>query len=216
LALTFTDDLRFKLVRVINVLASKNTTEVRGLMKASGLFDLRDGLLLELLNSEAHTTESLQLLQQINLEALAASSKFRESKIIESLVAWLIDTTDKDAPLRQGIVAIFQRQICKSPENAKYISRTVEDGLLVAVLTSKSPSPSMKELEDYLRDKKAEIKKNLDKLLKVANVQQSERIKQQARSAQERSGKRDKLFAALAKDKSAIQAALTDQTVLIM
>ena len=204
-----TDDLRFKIVKVINVLASKNTTEVRSLMKGSGLFELRDTLLLELLNSEVHTAESIQLLQQINLDALAGSSKFKESKTIESLVSWIVET--KDSNIRKGIIEIFQKQICKSPENLKYISKVVEDPNFVALITTKS----LDEVENFLKDNKAEVRKNLDKVMKVANAQQSERIKSQLKSGQERSTRRNKTFADISKEKSVIQNALNDYQVSV-
>eukprot|EP01022_Parablepharisma_sp_SALTPOND_P034498 TRINITY_DN91_c0_g4_i1.p1 TRINITY_DN91_c0_g4~~TRINITY_DN91_c0_g4_i1.p1 ORF type:complete len:1789 (-),score=168.64 TRINITY_DN91_c0_g4_i1:127-5493(-) len=52
--LTVTDDLKFKLVRVINVLASKNTTEVRSQMKKSGL-RLTKFLLLYFIKVNSHS-----------------------------------------------------------------------------------------------------------------------------------------------------------------
>jgi hypothetical protein len=213
LVLTVTDDLRVRLVRIINGLASKTTTDVRGLMKASGLFDLRDGLLLELLNSDVRTSESMQLLQQINLEALAGSRRFRESKTIETLLSWLLDTTEKEVGVREGIVTLFQRQICKCSDNVRYIAKVVEDPVFVSVLTGKSTATSMEELEKHLKEKRAEIKTNMEKLLKIANAQQAEHIKQQARCAQERGAKRSKVFQTLAKDKAVAQNAIADYIV---
>ncbi len=201
-----TDDIRFKAVRAINVLASKNTMEVRSLMKASGLFELRDGFLLELLGSEVHTADSTQLLQQINLEALAGSARFREARTMETLVTVIVDT--KDAEQRRGILAIFQKQVCKSPENLKYLSKMVDDPTLAILLSGKS----LEELDSYLDQNRTKAK-GLEKAVKVAGTQKADRMKQQLRSSQDRSARRNKVFADIAKDKAAVQSVLADYNV---
>lgn len=206
--LSITDDVRFKVVRVINVLASKNTMETRSLMKASGLFELRDSFLLELLNSEVHTSDSMQLLQQINMEALASGTRFRDSRTIETLLARIVET--KDAALRKGISSIFQRQICKCPENAKYLSKVIEDATLVEMLSSKS----LEELDAYLGESRPETKKALERLLRVSNTQKTERMKQQLRNAQDRSSRRNRTFSDVAKEKANTQSAIADYEVL--
>ncbi len=199
--LTFTDDLKYKIVRVINVLAAKNTAEVRTLMKNHHLFDLRDTLLLELLNSEVQTTDSMQLLQQINLEALANCEKFRDKKTIESILSWILES--KDPTLRKGFFGIFQKQICKSTENLKYLSKTLDDSGLVTTLSIKT----LEDLDQYLGKAKG---KGVEKVLKVANLKKAEKRTEQAKAANERSQKRSKTFTEIAKDKASIQELIVE------
>ena len=195
-------------------MASKNTMEVRGLMKASKLFDLRDNLLLDILNSKICSEDSMQLLQQINLDALASSPKFRDSKAIETLIASIIESNEQNVGLRKGIFDIFQKQICKCAENVKYITKNIEDPVFLSLLMGKDKESSYEKLEIHLKEKIVEIKQNLKKVLAVANEKKDNIFQLQKRAADERSNKRNKKQYEIAKERTAIQASITEYEVI--
>lgn len=196
-----TDDLKFKIVRVINVLASKNNAEIRGMMKVSKLFDFRDTLLLELLNSEIQTAESMQFLQQISLEALASSERFRSTKTIESLLDWIIQS--KTLEMRKGFLEILQKQVCKSSENLKYIGKITEDNNFADIISKKS----LLEIDQYIEKNKP---KGFEKIIKASSNKKSEKRAELTKFANDRSQRRTKTFAEINKEKSLIQEVIQE------
>jgi superfamily I DNA/RNA helicase len=197
--------MKFSLVQAINVLASKSTAEIRAQMKKSGLFNYRDGLLLELLNSEVQTTDLMQSLQQISLEAIAGSSKLRDAKTIENLLSKIIEP--EDPVLQKSFLEIFQNQLCKSSDNLKYIGKLFEDQKFVGIVTTKSLS----EIEEYLKNNQL---KDVEKIIKLAKAQNGTRRIQKAKDMNERSQKRNKVYAELTKEKTAQQTIITDYNVI--
>jgi len=196
--------MKFSLVQAINILASKNTAEIRGQMKKSGLFNYRDGLLLELLNSEVQTTDLMQSLNQISLEAIAGSSKLRDVKTIENLLAKIIES--EDPLLQKSFLEIFQNQLCKSPDNLKYIGKLFEDQKFVGIVTTKP----LNEIEEYIKSSQI---KDVEKITKLAKGQNGLRRTQQAKDMNERSQRRNKVYTELTKEKTAQQNIIADYNV---
>lgn len=196
--------MKLSLMQAINILASKSTAEVRAQMKKSGLFNYRDGLLVELLNSEVQTPDLMQSLQQISLEAIAGSSKLRDTKTIENLLWRMLEP--EDAGLQKSFLEIFQGQVCKFPENIKYIGKLFEDQSFVGIVTTKP----LGEIEDYLKNNQL---KDVEKIVKLAKGQNTTRRAQQTKDVSERSQRRNKVYAELNKDKATQQNNVAEYNV---
>lgn len=173
-------------------------------MKKSGLFNYRDGLLLELLNSEVQTMDLIQSLQQISLDAIAGNGKLRETKTIENLLSRILEP--EDPALQKNFLEIFQRQLCKFPDNLKYIGKLFEDQAFVGVVTTKP----LKEIEEYLKNNQV---KDVERIVKQAKTQNNTRRAQQTKDMSDRSQKRNKVFAELNKEKAAQQTNIAEYNV---
>ena len=200
------DDLKINLIDSINTFATKNTAEIRAQMKKSGLFNYRDSLLLELLNSEIQTADLMQSLEKMSLETVAGSPKFKDSKTIENLISCIIEC--KDDNLRMKYLDIFQKQICRIPENTKYLGKIFEDQTFVDIIIKKS----LKEIDEYLKNNKL---KDIEKIIKIVNTQNVNRRAQKTKDMNDRSQRRNKVFTELNKEKNNMQNIITEYNVTL-
>ena len=70
----------------INLLASKNSGEVRSIMKSAGYFEFRDTLLIQILKFDLSQSNLYAILKDFSFEAIANQSKFKESQTIAILL----------------------------------------------------------------------------------------------------------------------------------
>lgn len=84
-------------MQCINILASKNTGELRSQMKTLGLFELRDNLLMLILRYEIKTEKFHKILEGFSFENLANQSKFKESHSLAYLLKILTDKNNSSA-----------------------------------------------------------------------------------------------------------------------
>lgn len=84
-------------MQCINILASKNTGELRSQMKALGLFELRDNLLMLILKYEIKTEKFHKILEGFSFENLANQNKFKESHSLAYLLKILTDKSNSSA-----------------------------------------------------------------------------------------------------------------------
>ena len=82
------------MLHCINILASKNTGEIRSAMKTQNLFEFRDNLLMQLLKFNLKSTSLYNIMKDFSFEAIANQSKFREAHIISYLVRILLTNED--------------------------------------------------------------------------------------------------------------------------
>lgn len=82
------------MLHCINLLASKNTGEIRSAMKTQNLFEFRDNLLMQLLKFNLKSTNLYNIMKDFSFEAISNQSKFREAHIISYLVRIFLQNAD--------------------------------------------------------------------------------------------------------------------------
>ena len=81
----------------INVLASKNSGDIRSLMKSLNLFDLRDNLLMQIIKFDIKSDRFHKILEGFSFESLANQNKFKESHSLAYLLKMLIMQSENPA-----------------------------------------------------------------------------------------------------------------------
>lgn len=121
------------LMQCINILASKNSGEIRSQMKNLGLFSLREGLLMQILRFEIKNDRFHKILEGFSFESLANQSKFKESHSLAYLLKILIEQKNNPS-LQLYMVNILKNDLASNEENQKYIAKLVENNKIINFL----------------------------------------------------------------------------------
>jgi hypothetical protein len=87
-------DVWIYVLHCINILASKNSGDIRSTMKTEKMFEFRDSLLMDLLSYDLKSTTLFSIIKDFSFEGIANQSKFRESHAIAYLIRYLIKNPD--------------------------------------------------------------------------------------------------------------------------
>jgi len=87
-------DVFIYVLHCINILASKNSGEIRSAMKSEKMFEFRDTLLMDLLSCDLKSTILYNIIKDFSFEGLANQSKFRESHAIDYLIRYFVNNPD--------------------------------------------------------------------------------------------------------------------------
>jgi len=121
------------MMQCINILASKNSGEIRSQMKSLGLFDMRDLLLMQILRFEIKSDRFHKILEGFSFETLANQSKFKESHSLAYLLKILMEQNYNNS-LQLYIVNILKSDLATNEENQKYIAKLVENPKIISFL----------------------------------------------------------------------------------
>lgn len=121
------------LMQCINILASKNSGEIRSQMKSLGLFSLREGLLMQILRFEIKNDRFHKILEGFSFESLANQSKFKESHSLAYLLKILIEQKNNTS-LQLYMINILKNDLASNEENQKYIAKLVENNKIINFL----------------------------------------------------------------------------------
>ena len=126
--------LKLKYIKLINLFVchSSNTRQVRTIMKTSGLFELRDNMIMDILLSKTYPQEFVEVLTNYSLETVAALAKFREQHVIEHLLQYLLEIDKEET--QKSILEVLKNDICCSEENCKVILRIMDENILTRYL----------------------------------------------------------------------------------
>lgn len=117
----------------INILASKNSGEIRSAMKNNKLFEFRDHIVMEVIRFNLKSTTLHEIIKGFTFETISGSSKFRESHIISFLLKFLIENQEFQL-LQILIVKIIRDVLASNEENVKYIFKIIEHPILTSYL----------------------------------------------------------------------------------
>lgn len=121
------------MMQCINILASKNSGEIRSQMKSLGLFDMRDALLKQILRHEIKSDRFDKILEGFSFESLVNQSKFKDSHSLAYLLKILMEQYN-NISLQSYIVNILKNDLATSEENQKYIAKLVENPKIISFL----------------------------------------------------------------------------------
>ena len=82
------------IMQSINILASKNSLEIRTLMKNLNLFELRETFLTQILKFEIKSDRFHKILEGFSFENLCNQNKFKESNSLASILKLLLEQKD--------------------------------------------------------------------------------------------------------------------------
>lgn len=117
----------------INILASKNSGEIRCQMKNLGLFGLREILLMQILRFEIKNERFHKILEGFTFESLANQNKFKESHSLAYLLKILIGQ-NQNTSLQLYMINILKNDLATNEENQKYIAKLVENPKFISFL----------------------------------------------------------------------------------
>ncbi|XXQ36554.1 NTF2 domain-containing protein [Plasmodiophora brassicae] len=202
-----------RLIHLINLLASQNTSDVRTRMKQVGMFDMRDHLLLLFCQQPCSPADRFVALSQLPLDSVALDAKFRQSNGLLYLVRWFTtDDMPATSPLRNLLVEVLRRRISTHVEARRDLEKAVGDSEICQRLfeTSISDADFSAWFLDGARDaQRSAIFARVEKTLSLAEVNS----RRQADRAVEKREKRirarlDSLGKAAAVSERAVQDAL--------
>ena len=121
------------MMQCINILASKNSGEIRSQMKSLGLFDMRDILLMQILRFEIKSDRFHKILEGFSFETLSNQSKFKESHSLAYLLKILMEQS-YNISLQVYIINILRTDLATNEENQKYIAKLVENPKIISFL----------------------------------------------------------------------------------
>jgi hypothetical protein len=109
----------------INHLACHNNIEVRASMKATGLFDIRDEILLNLLQADLPDAQYDSLIRQFSFELVADQPKFRETNGLLCLLRMFFKTAHTRLQMTLGciLIGVFGAY----EENRRVINKIIDD-----------------------------------------------------------------------------------------
>jgi hypothetical protein len=125
--------LFFRVMQLINSLASVNTPAVRSLMKSCGYFEFRDNLLIYMLRAELQPEELKILFTSFSFETIASQAKFRDAGGLFYVLKILIEQAS-DHDLQLAVLGTLREDICVHEDNRKDLKKFIENKACVEYL----------------------------------------------------------------------------------
>ena len=173
-----------KILNDINLLAYQNTAEIRTKMKESGIFDIRDHLILHFLRGTFDQSITAQFISTFSFHSIANQPKFRENQGILYLIRFLVDhssSLDSQIPLLQ-IHHILKTVLSPIGENVNIIYRVLsDDDVCQRFFAPNIDGPSFLQwfFHDARSDKRIEIANRIKEIitpLEVSILQHAEKV----------------------------------------
>ncbi|ORY01541.1 hypothetical protein K493DRAFT_334919 [Basidiobolus meristosporus CBS 931.73] len=137
-------------VSTINHLACQNNPAIRTVMKSTGLFNIRDGIIINVLQAEFASGEQAEFIENFSFEMIADQPKFRESNGILFLLR-IFHRADRE--LQTLVGEILVSVIGAIEENRKVIAKILDDQevftSLFSVKVEDTSDMYFPESEDY-------------------------------------------------------------------
>ncbi|KAK9728054.1 hypothetical protein K7432_001370 [Basidiobolus ranarum] len=137
-------------VSTINHLACQNNPAIRTIMKSTGLFSIRDSIIINVLQAEFPSGEQAEFIEDFSFEMIADQPKFRESNGILFLLR-IFHRAERDLQALVGDILVSV--IGAIEENRKVIAKILDDPevftSLFSVKVEDSSDVYFHESEDY-------------------------------------------------------------------
>ncbi|EGR31021.1 hypothetical protein IMG5_119330 [Ichthyophthirius multifiliis] len=118
--------LKILALQCINKLASKNSGQIRLIMKNLSLFDIRDVLVITILQYDIQTDILVNLLEGISFETVANHQLFAEKHTLASIVKFFLESKENFA-LQMMIIKILKHDVAINEENQKYVTKLFDN-----------------------------------------------------------------------------------------
>lgn len=128
-------------ISVINLLASQNESTIRVRMKDSGLFDIRDNIVVRCIREDMPQEVRLDTFCVVSFEMVAAQPIFRDSGGIVCMLKMLHDCGN--IQLQEAIADILRNQLSRVDECKKTLMKCIQDSLVFKLLCA--PDPELEE-----------------------------------------------------------------------
>jgi len=191
----FSTDIDLKIMNSITLLASCNTMEVRNHIKQSGLFEIRDNILMQVVKHDMTEDTLYLLLSKYSFETLAMQSKFRDSHSIAYLVKHLL-TSIECPKIQKQILHVLINDIGIVEENQRYVFKLIGSKMIIQSIYpelnidaesalsrcfSSRQAEGLRENDDEVEETKStEEIKDLDGLVEYLNNPKQEELRKEA------------------------------------
>ncbi|CAG9316590.1 unnamed protein product [Blepharisma stoltei] len=238
-------DLSSRVMHLINLLASENTSAFRAQMKNTAYFEFRDDLMIQFFKEDLPKEEYIEILRHFSFEGLASQPKFRESSTIFYFIKLLIEF-QSSPDIQIEILNIFKKDICVHDENKKFLRKSMDNkNFLEFILGSRldeninaiahcfrsnlsskleqeeeddtlSENATQEEFLAWLNSSEKRLKQMSAQIAKfIAPIDQDYK-KQRAKILDMKTAKRKKAFDAMIKEKTTVQRCVQDLELKLM
>lgn len=149
--LPFNESVYIHFISVINAMAKHNNSSIRMQMKSSGLFDIRDDIVINILQTDVSFEQLEEFLEVFSFEQVADHPHFRDSNGLLLMINLFLRSRDKNL-LQQEIGDIIVNTFLPFEENRKALAKIIDDQDFLDKILS-VPSSSIVERNRHYRRK---------------------------------------------------------------
>ncbi|CAK92501.1 unnamed protein product (macronuclear) [Paramecium tetraurelia] len=147
----FNEEIDILLFQIINLMASKNSPEIRSVLKQLNLFEFRDNLALQIIKYKMEPQQLMDILSGVPFAQLCNSRNFKESHCMAYLLQRLIQHKDHFG-LTLLIIKILKYDISSIEDNRRYVSKLLQNDQLISFFYPQMLRKSSKSLKCFDQD----------------------------------------------------------------
>ncbi|KAM3140125.1 hypothetical protein pb186bvf_007678 [Paramecium bursaria] len=147
----YSEECEIILLQVINLMASKNSPDIRTLMKSLGYLEIRDNLAIQVMRYNIPPDEIMSLLSGIAFAQICNLKQFKENHCLAYLLKRLIQHKDHFG-LTILIIKILKYDVSQNEDNRKYVAKILQHDQLIQFFYPQMGKKSSKSLQCFEKE----------------------------------------------------------------